>query len=86
MIDVVQVEHGVQADRKGAARRPIAIPKGSKSVRLNSRAANTGPVTFRLSAAAADALELSIQQSIFLVNCVISLAVCRLRVIDPFAI
>lgn len=44
------------------------------------------PVTVPPSAAAADALELSIQQSIFLVNVVISLAVCRLPVIDPFAI
>jgi cytochrome bd ubiquinol oxidase subunit I len=44
------------------------------------------PVTVPSSAAAADALELSIQQLIFLVNVVISFAVGRLPLIDTFAI
>jgi cytochrome bd-type quinol oxidase subunit 1 len=44
------------------------------------------PVTVPSSATAADALELSIQQLIFLVNVVISFAVGRLPLIDTFAI
>jgi hypothetical protein len=67
-------------NQKRAARR------SSKSARLSLGNGQHWPVTVPPLAAAADALQLSIQQSIFLVNVVISLAVCRWPQIALFAI
>jgi hypothetical protein len=63
-------------NQKGAARRTITLPKRIKIVRAHFWCRQYWPVTVLPSAAATDALEFFIQQLIFLVDVVISVAVC----------